>query len=364
MERLCLEAIRGASERYETTVIGPKGCSAYLPDGTKVYEVGRGYIGFILGSLINVLLLRVVARKSYNAIVGGSGLAAFQCVVAAVLFRAKSFVFVHGLDLMAKNTVYRYVFMSFIRRCDIVISNSRNTAKLARRIGVSPRNLEIIFPGADQPDPLSRLTKCEAQSRWNLENSKVVLYVGRIIERKGLRQFVQYCLRDLVQSEPDLILMVAGSESNSKNSGLIDSICELASQQGLDGCIRWVGAFDNEELLSLYRAAGCLIFPLVEVDGDVEGFGIVAVEAAAHGIPAVAFDLGGVSDAVADGVSGWLVEPGDYVAFSAAVTDCLRAEPISAESCAEHAKQFTWTLFRKRFLDVLSGKARGCQGEA
>jgi phosphatidylinositol alpha-1,6-mannosyltransferase len=77
---------------------------------------------------------------------------------------------------------------------------------------------------------------------------------------------------------------------------------------------------------------------------------MVALEAAAHGLPTVAFAAGGVADAVADGVSGRLVAPGDYDAIGAAIEDWLIRghDGVDPSSCRRYAADFAWPLFGER----------------
>jgi phosphatidylinositol alpha-1,6-mannosyltransferase len=81
------------------------------------------------------------------------------------------------------------------------------------------------------------------------------------------------------------------------------------------------------------------------IPGDPEGFGMVAVEAAAHGLPSVAFATGGIVDAVAEGRSGRLVRPGDYAALSDAVISTLAECESLRSSCIEFARRFAWPEF-------------------
>src|SRR3546814_12930756 len=83
----------------------------------------------------------------------------------------------------------------------------------------------------------------------------------------------------------------------------------------------------------VYKAASAHIFPVREIPGDPEGFGMVAVEAAAHGVPTIAFATGGIVDAVAEGESGRLIRPGDYGAFAGVVK-------IGRASCRERVCQY------------------------
>jgi phosphatidyl-myo-inositol dimannoside synthase len=114
--------------------------------------------------------------------------------------------------------------------------------------------------------------------------------------------------------------------------------------------VRLLGAVDDQTLSDAYFGADVMVFPVLNLPGDVEGFGMVAIEAAAHGLPTVAFAIGGVPDAVADGESGWLVAPGDNGAFAKKVLALLDVPQRDefAECCRHHAGRFEWSEFGQR----------------
>ncbi len=108
-------------------------------------------------------------------------------------------------------------------------------------------------------------------------------------------------------------------------------------------------------------ASDVFVLPVLQTSNDVEGFGIVAVEAASYGLATVAFDVGGVSDAVASEQSGYLVPSGDYRAFADRVwTHCREAAPpVTPEGCRAFAGQFVPERFRRRLLSIVSGAEVG-----
>ena len=81
-------------------------------------------------------------------------------------------------------------------------------------------------------------------------------------------------------------------------------------------------------------------------------FGMVAIEAAAHGTPTIAFDEGGVSDAIAEGVNGRLLRSGDYAAMVSALAG-LKVSPTSTTACREHAKGFGWDCYEEGLLEIM-----------
>jgi phosphatidylinositol alpha-1,6-mannosyltransferase len=108
-------------------------------------------------------------------------------------------------------------------------------------------------------------------------------------------------------------------------------------------------AQDDPELGAAYFAADVLVFPVQKRMYDNEGFGMVAIEAAAHGLPTVAFAVGGVTDAVADNVSGRLVAAGDNEAFSRAVIDHLKnTSSLGNGDITTFAAKFAWPRFGQR----------------
>jgi phosphatidylinositol alpha-1,6-mannosyltransferase len=112
----------------------------------------------------------------------------------------------------------------------------------------------------------------------------------------------------------------------------------------------------DDSLANAYIAADVLIFPVLDITGDMEGFGMVAIEAAAHGTPTVAFSVGGVPDAIAEGVSGNLIQPGNYSEFAETVAKHLGGEigGIDPASCRTHAEQYSWPRFGERLRGVFS----------
>lgn len=87
----------------------------------------------------------------------------------------------------------------------------------------------------------------------------------------------------------------------------------------------------------------------------MQGFGMVAIESAARGLPIVAFAEGGVIDTVNEGTSGYLIPPGDYSQFSEVVVRILaqRAKGLSRQSPKQFARKFEWETFGNKVRDLL-----------
>jgi glycosyltransferase involved in cell wall biosynthesis len=122
---------------------------------------------------------------------------------------------------------------------------------------------------------------------------------------------------------------------------------ELAiSETGLANHVRLMGSLSDTDVAALYQACDVVILPALDDEKDVEGFGIVLIEAAAAGKAAVATRVGGIPDAIEDGKTGLLTEPGDYQRLSDAVVSLLkdgRTKQLMGEAAMRRAQEkFCW----------------------
>lgn len=352
MERLAWHILDELRCDYELHAIGPRGSAREAPAGVEVSEVKHSPLClFLLTIMFRGLFSTLKLRP--KVILAGSGLTAPFAWLASRLVGAKAIVYLHGLDIEATNILYRVVWVPFIRRCDKVIVNSHFTRQLAERSGIDTERISMLRPGVALPD-MSALEAANLRfrKRYCLNGRAVMLYVGRITERKGLAAFVECSLPDILTSIPEGVLIVIGGEANKailKTGSVVKRIsCSLA-EMGLEDSVYFLGerAHDDPEIADAYFAADVHVFPVVERAGDNEGFGMVAIEAAAHGLPTVGFNAGGVADAINDGQSGRLIPPGDYPAFSVAVSSFLENRGASQLGFASRnwAANFTWESF-------------------
>ncbi len=355
METLLQHCAETLCSSYSVTVVGPRGCSQYLDDSIEVIEAPTGLPGFLL--LAPFYILSRLYRQKFDLVFGGSGLMAPACWLFGKLFGAATLCYVHGLDIVVSSRVYQALFLPCLRCLDAIVVNSRNTRRLSIEAGIEPGKISIIHPGCEIPGVVDRaLARQWLRSGLGVEADFCLLFVGRIAPRKGLLAFMRCGFAPLLHRRPDTVLLIAGDspeQSLAHRSGELASVAREVEENGWADRVRFLGKIDDDTLSLCYAAADCLLFPLVPVPGDVEGFGMVAIEAAARGTPTVAFDEGGVSDAVSDGISGRLVPSGNY----GAMVDALAAVQSSAETaaaCREHARKFGWDVFDPRLLQTIN----------
>jgi phosphatidyl-myo-inositol dimannoside synthase len=356
MERLNQRMLAGLARRGHAALVGPRGCATHAPPGTPISQVAAAPLWrFLAGAL--PATWQMARRYRPRVVLAGSGLTAPFAWLGARLVGARSAVYLHGLDLVAPSRLYQLLWLPFIRHCDVAIANSSNTTRLAQVRGVLPGRLRIVHPGTDlpRPDPGARQRFRQVHG---LAGRPVLLSVGRLTPRKGLAEFVREALPIILARHPDALLLVIGhdaSDALATGRGAISQrqrILETARLAGIEHAVRVLPPCDDATLSEAYRAADVHVFPLREVPGDVEGFGMVAVEAAAHGLPTVAHRAGGVEDAVVDGCSGLLVPAGDAAAFAGAVLAVLASPPSEAQLLA-HARRFAWHRFDREIADAI-----------
>ncbi|MCA8967341.1 MAG: glycosyltransferase [Planctomycetes bacterium] len=348
MERLAAEAVRALQATYRVGLVGPRGGDAAVDGLLDFAAVPHGSpLSFLWHASRAARAL--AARHRPVAVVAGSGLAATPALLGARTCGARTAVFVHGLDLVHPSAGYRLLCLPSVRRASAVIANSANTARLAAAAGVPAARVRVVNPGVALP-----ATRAEPAST----REPRLLFVGRLIRRKGLADFVRHVLPTVVGQVPAATLVVVGGDAPDALAGGDDERARLAAAidaTGMQSHVERRGEVSDAELLSLYASSAALVFPVQDLPGDVEGFGMVAVEAAAHGLPTIAFAAGGVPDAVADGVSGALVPPGDWNRYSEACVAALRGglDGVSVESCRAHAAAFAWPRFGERLRVVV-----------
>lgn len=364
MERLVLHLVRSLDTGYRIAVVGPSGCKPFLPRQAHVAEVPhRSLWRFLAVGMMRTS--RISRGRGFSFVLAGSGLTAPMAWWAARRARTPFLVYLHGLDLIAPSAIYQRIWLPFIRRADLVLVNSRNTRRLAIERGIPAEAIEVLHPGTDlpEPDPHQRNMFRE---QHHLGTRPLLLSVGRLTPRKGLVDFIGKAFPAVLAQYPDAILLVIGADANDAVRPAVQSerqrILGSAEEAGVAAAVRMLPPCDEATLSAAYRAADTYVFPVLDLPGDVEGFGMVAIEAAAHGLPTVGFRVGGVPDAIVEDVTGSLVEAGDYAGFAARVSHWIArsADAGMREQCIAAASAYGWSRFGERLHALLRPMITRC----
>lgn len=356
MERLNWHMADELSKYAEVKVIGPKGAAAIKPEQVSLTEAPLKPLPlFLLVAFVKALWLALFWRPTI--ILAGSGLTAPIAWLVSKLCKAQSAAYLHGFDITVKDNLYQRLWAPSFKNMDHIIVNSTPTKRLAFAAGVPERKISVIYPGVSLPEAPQPPEAVRAfKEQHDLVDRKVLLSVGRLTTRKGLREFVELALPGIVQAEPQVVLVVIGAApKDSLGAGIqtVESIQVQAKRSGVAGHIKFLGVITDKKLLATaYEAADVHVFPVRHIPDDPEGFGMVAIEAAAHGLPSAAFATGGIVDAVRHGESGYLADKNNYNELSQYVLQLLH-QPLSTISIQGFTKGFVWDRFGKGVYSAL-----------
>lgn len=353
MERLNHHMLLELNKAHDTYLVGPRGAENYVPQPERASLCPSSPIHwFLLCAIFKAFRLARCLRP--GLIIAGSGVNAIPAWFAAKASGAPWIVYLHGLDIVVDNYWYQRIFLPIIRRADGWFANSHATARLAIDAGIDAKRLHVLHPGVEIPETFPT---DEAIRSWRekcgLGNRPLMLSVGRLTRRKGLKEFILRALPIILEAQPDALLVVVGEEPKTaltSSSIGVEALYQAASQTNTNSSLRVLGKLTDEELALAYHAASVLVFPVLDIQDDMEGFGMVAIEAAAHGLPTVAFDVGGIADAILPGSSGELISSGDYRGMADSVITQLEKGKGAAKSatCRNFAANFSWNRFGEK----------------
>ena len=229
----------------------------------------------------------------------------------------------------------------------ICVSCTEEERQFIDLYGNPPGTLEIVAPGVEHAFFAPGEKRGARHALGIAFDVPVLLFVGRIQPLKGLDVAVQ-ALSQLQAKNAQLI--VVGGASGSEGNEEIEKVMQLARDLGVHNNIRFVEPQAHHMLSTYYRAADVVVVP-----SRSESFGLVALEAAACGIPVVASAVGGLLTIIDDGETGYLV-PGRDPALFAGHIDELLAHPTKAlamgAKAAEKARDYTWSFAAARLRRV------------
>jgi phosphatidylinositol alpha-1,6-mannosyltransferase len=227
----------------------------------------------------------------------------------------------HGLDVTDPNPVYQMAVRRLCGALDTVMPVSRATGEELVARGL-PRERVHVVPNAVDLDRFHGVAAERGESVGVSiagapplpDDAFLLVTVGRQVRRKGFAWFIEHVMPKLPNR---VIFWLAGDGPERENiEAAIDRV-------GLRQRVRCLGKISEVELVELYRRGQLFIMPNIVVPGDMEGFGIVMLEAGACGLPTLAADLEGIRDVIDEGVNGWLAPSANADAFAARIQSLL-----------------------------------------
>ena len=230
---------------------------------------------------------------------------------------------------------------------DVVLANCTAEAdQLVEHYGADRDRIEIVAPGVDHA-LFSPGSQAGARRALHTDDRPLLLFVGRIQPLKGVDVAVE-ALAHLERT--DARLWIVGGASGTGGEGAVERVRQLIAAHRLDDRVRFVPPQPHHLLSTFYRAADVALVP-----SRSESFGLVALEAAACGVPTVASAVGGLTTLVEHGYTGYLVEGRDPLDYAAYV-DTILADPVLARrlsvSAAARGRTYTWSRSAARLRRI------------
>lgn len=260
----------------------------------------------------------------------------------------------HGLEVTRKMSAIKKKWLSrTLKKNDYVISVSHFTRnKILEMYPVDPRKI-IVFPnGVDLSIFKPELETHSLKKKHNLTDEKIILTLARVVERKGHDKVIE-AIPAVLKKIPNLKYIIAGSYENSYYNKLQHLIVDLKFTE----VVIFTGYIHPNEIPDYYNLCDVYIMPSRELEssGDTEGFGITYLEANACGKPVIGGNSGGVSDAIVDGETGFLVNPTDVDEIANKLF-LLLSDPELAQKLGKNGrdrikKSYTWDIITRDILD-------------
>ena len=275
---------------------------------------------------LNARALAEAARFRPQAVISGHVTAAPAALAIAALARPVAIQYVHADEFRTRPGLCARA----VRRADAVIAVSRYARDLALDVGAPVERVTVIPPGVDAAEAPRR----DAAAR------PTIVTVARLVEHKGHVAMIR-ALPSIRSRVPEVEWTVIG------DGPLRADLERLAVEEGVEDRIRFLGSLSNAERDAWLARAHVFAMPSRLPPGGIggEGFGIVFLEAGAHGLPVVGPNVGGALDAIVDGETGLLVDPTDPAALADAISTVLLEPALAArlgEAGATRARERTW----------------------
>jgi phosphatidylinositol alpha-1,6-mannosyltransferase len=278
-------------------------------------------------------LLRSFRSYRKSTIVAGQVLR--SGVVGAIfstLFRRPFAVFAHGQDVLIvrRSLVRKFIARWTYRRAGVVLCNSTYTRGLVIQLAGQKVRTAIIHPSLTEvPVETTVSDRQKARGELGIKSDEVIVFVGRLVKRKGVHLLLEAAAAIRAQV-PDVVVYIVGD--GPEREALIRRTKELA----LEEHVVFAGQLDEAGKHLVYQAASVFCTPQTPPEPyDVEGFGIVFLEAAAHGLPCVGGNNGGVVDAVEHDRTGFLINPIDPHQLQEVLVKLLLDKGLAGQMGAE-----------------------------
>ncbi|MFT4535971.1 MAG: glycosyltransferase involved in cell wall biosynthesis [Saprospiraceae bacterium] len=287
----------------------------------------------------------------------------------------------HGLDITFPSTIFQKRIVKKMHNLDGAICVSRATTEACLQRGFDKTKVYTVLNGVDHDlaeidKEIGFLARVRNETGVNLANKKVIMTMGRAVKRKGFSWFLKNVMPGI---GPGVVFLMVGPLNtkpglgekviNNLPAGIrskfqlmlgmatdVNAITEALESQVTKDKVHHMGKVSFSDLMQYLAIADVFVMPNIEVEGDAEGFGLVALEASLRGTPVIAAGIEGITDAVRDGNNGILLPSADARKWIDTINTLIKDEDrlakLSKSAIDSTLKNYGWDKMVTQYLAV------------
>ncbi|MCX6745467.1 MAG: glycosyltransferase family 4 protein [Candidatus Parcubacteria bacterium] len=271
----------------------------------------------------------------------------------ALMLKLPFIIILHGYDIMnaQKSSWKKYWAKKILSKARYIIVNSHNTQKQVLKLSIPENKITIVYPCPNiKTEQLNEHEKQIIKNELNLHHKKIMISVGRLTPRKGFDKVIE-ALPEVIKQIPNLVYIIVGNGPDRER------LEKLAEDLKVRGNLIIAEDIPNSNLSAFYDLANIFIMPARQIGEDIEGFGIVYLEANLFSKPVIAGRSGGVEDAVLDGQTGILVNPESVQEIGSAIlrlfNDPELANKLGIQGKERVLLEFQWPKQIEKIKNIL-----------
>lgn len=284
-------------------------------------------------------------NEKYSHIHFCDGVLAPIGIICKIFKKIKLSITIHALDIVYDSFIYQLIIPQCVSYYDEIICVSNFTLKECVKRDIDIDLCRFIPNGVNYSENNnSFLSIEEIEKKYNLDlkDKKILFSVCRLIERKGIAWFIINVINKLPDEYIYLVAGVGPEFSRIKKS---------IENNALRNRVFALGNINELEKSTLYNYSDLFMMPNIKIKGDAEGFGISIIEAASYGLPSIASDIEGITDAVIPGETGTLVSEGNVDGFIRAI---INSDFDKNNVMNVSREYYDWKKIKIRYIEIFN----------
>ena len=265
-----------------------------------------------------------------------------------LLNRCPNFCLIHSKEInhpldSSLNTRMNKAF----KKAKFIIANSKYTKELGTSLGLKKNKIHVIHPGTNYPVPINEENKSKAKDIFSSSFPKIIT-VARLDKRKS-HQNILMTIKNLIPTYPNIKYICLGDGNEKSN------LEALREQLKIENYVTFLPRTDENLKIALINESDLFLMPSVIYKKSIEGFGISFIEAGSYGKASIGGKDGGQSDAIKEGLTGYLCDGNDLNSIYETILKFFKNDQykVLGLQAKEFSKKFKWENIIKQYLDLI-----------